>query len=254
MKKESNHTNLTSRELDFFVVEAYKTIRTNLQFAVATVDDNVIITTSYEPNAGKSLTTSNIAITMAQTGAHVLLIDADMRSAIQHKIFGVPNTDGLSRLLSGLSKPEDGIFRKNIRTNLDLLTAGPVPPNPSELLGSKNMGRLLDAMRKVYDYIFIDCPPVGIISDAMSIAMHARSFLFIVRQRQSRKDDVSHAMEGLKSIGAKILGVVVTDAEGNQGIFPGKYGKYGKYSDTAAGIRQYTGVAQNYPDDTSGTD
>ncbi|MBQ4297516.1 MAG: CpsD/CapB family tyrosine-protein kinase, partial [Clostridia bacterium] len=156
------------RTANFYITESYKTIRTNLQFALsATEDKKVTIVTSYEPNAGKSITTANVAITMAQTGAHVLLIDGDMRNASQHKIFSVTNTNGLSKLLSGLSKPDDTSFFRNVRANLDLLPAGPTPPNPSELLCSKNMKKLLDALREAYDYIFIDCPPVGVISDAL---------------------------------------------------------------------------------------
>ena len=214
---------------EFFISEAYKTIRTNLLFTLSASEDNVTLITSYEPNAGKSITTANIAITMAQTGARVLLIDADMRNASQHRVFNIPNTDGLSKLLSGISKPEDSIFRKDIRPNLDLLTAGPTPPNPSELLGSKNMGKLLDALRKVYDYIFIDCPPIGIVSDALSLLSHTKNVSMIVRQRQTRYDEVRRVAESITALNGKILGVIVTDVAEDTSLFAGKYGRYSRY-------------------------
>jgi len=261
-EKNTGYNNVVSEKaLGFFITEAYKTIRTNLQFAISASEDKVTFITSFEPNAGKSISSANIAITMAQTGARVLLIDADMRNASQHKIFNIQNTDGLSKLLSGLSKADGSVLRKNIRPNLDLLTAGPMPPNPSELLGSKTMKKLLDALRGVYDYIFIDCPPVGVVSDALSLLSYVHNVVLIVRQKQTRQDDIRHTMESIKSLDGKILGVVLTDVETDASPFSGKYGRYGRYgkygkygkygsysrygADAASGAQKYIDASVN---------
>ncbi len=229
----NNHPNKTAEEdrtANFYITESYKTIRTNLQFSLAAAEDKkVTAITSYEPNAGKSITTANMAITMAQTGAHVLLIDGDMRNASQHKIFGVTNTNGLSKLLSGLSRPDDTSFFRGVRPNLDLLPAGPTPPNPSELLCSKNMKKLLDALREAYDFIFVDCPPVGVISDTLSLLSNAPNVLIVVRQRQTRHDDIKRSIEKIRAVGGMLLGVVITDVSDSDSPFGGRYGRYGKY-------------------------
>lgn len=119
---------LTSKT-PFQIVEAYKAIRANLLFMLSTAAEKAVVVTSAEPSAGKSTTCSNLAITMAQTGAKVVIVDADMRKPVLHKIFRVSNNNGLSKLLSGLIKPEDCI-NKSIMPNLDLINAGPIPPNP----------------------------------------------------------------------------------------------------------------------------
>ena len=129
----------------FQIVEAYKTIRTNLLFALAPCDNKVVVISSAEPNAGKSTVSCNLAITMAQTGAKVLLIDADLRKPTQHKTFRVSKSNGLSRVLSGQIDVEECICREVAR-GLDLLPSGSLPPNPSELLSSDAMAELLDRL------------------------------------------------------------------------------------------------------------
>ena len=122
----------------FRVIETYKSIRTALMFTLSAGKDNVFLLTSAEPNSGKSVTSANLALSFAQAGLKTLLVDCDMRNASQQKIFAVENTSGLSNVISGM-KEFDSVVKKGIKDNLDLLTAGQVPPNPSELLGSDNM-------------------------------------------------------------------------------------------------------------------
>lgn len=229
-QKKNFQDSISERNNGFFITEAYKTIRTNLQFTIATSGDNVAMITSFEPNAGKSITAANISITTAQMGDKVLLIDADIRNASQHKVFGVHNKDGLTTLLSGLSKSEDAVLHKNIRPNLDLLTAGPMPPNLSELLCSKNMKALLEKYRGEYNYIFIDCPPIGVVSDALSLLNHTKNIALIVRQDQTRHSDIRHSISSIKALDGNLLGVIITDVANEGALFSGKYGRYNRYN------------------------
>ena len=135
--------NKLSQSVPFQIVEAYKHVRTSLLFSLAPVSQKSIVVSSAEPDTGKSTTCSNLAITMSQTGARVLLIDADMRKPVQHKIFQVNNTTGLSELLSGFTKLND-VIHVDVASKLDLITSGPIPPNPSELLGSESLIKLLE--------------------------------------------------------------------------------------------------------------
>ena len=134
----------------FAITEAYKIVRTNLLYSLASSKSKVVLMSSALPNEGKSTTCANLAITMAQTAARVLLIDADLRKCTQHKIFKLNNSKGLSRLLVGFDTLTDALHQE-VEPNLDIITAGPQPPNPSELLGSENMAVLLDKLKEHYD-------------------------------------------------------------------------------------------------------
>jgi capsular exopolysaccharide synthesis family protein len=213
-----------SKGLSFRVVEAYKTVRTNLQYTLSTSPDKFAIFTSYEPNAGKSITSANVAIALAQASNKVLLIDGDMRNASQNKIFKVPNTTGLSKLLSGFAKiTDDGMIYKEVAPGLDLITAGPIPPNPSELLSSKAMGQLLDALRDNYDYILVDCPPVGLVTDALALLTHIKNIATIARQRQTTYSDLKKMLEMITSLDGRIIGAVLTDVHDKEKVYGHSY-------------------------------
>ena len=200
----------SKRNIAFRVAEAYKTIRTNLLFTLANADSKVVVFSSAEPSAGKSTLCSNLSIVMAQTGAKVLLIDADMRKPVQHRNFRVSKTLGLSKILGNLNSIEDCIH-KNITENLDLISSGSIPPNPSELLGSKRMEELLATVEGQYDYVFIDSPPLGVVSDALVIAPKSAGVVMVARQKQTTYDELAECIEAVKQINANVLGVVVTD-------------------------------------------
>ena len=152
------------------IAEAYRSIRTNLQFAGAGKELKYISFTSATPGEGKSTTISNVAITMGQDGKKVLLIDCDMRKPVQHKIFGLRNI-GLSNIIA-MGKTFDEVVQKDVYHNLDVLACGPIPPNPSELLGSKRMQDLLDEVKDKYDYILLDMPPILAVTDAADADRH----------------------------------------------------------------------------------
>ena len=151
---------LTDKDIPFNVIESYKTIRANILFTAADSDKKIIAVSSSNPGEGKSTSAANLAVVLAQTGSKVLLIDADMRKPVQHKIFKVRNNEGLSTLIIKKSSVTNSV-KSNIINNLSLLTSGPIPPNPSELLASDNFKALMDKFSSQYDYIIIARKPVA---------------------------------------------------------------------------------------------
>lgn len=218
-----------SKRTVFQVMEAYKMIRTNLLFAMATTENRVVVFSSAEPSAGKSTLSANLAIVMAQTGARVLLLDADMRKPSQHRNFKKTRSMGLSKILGGLSTLDECVY-ENVKPNVDLITAGPTPPNPSELLGSVRMKELLEELQTRYDYIFIDMPPLCVVADALVVAPNAAGVVLVARHNQTMYEEFAEALEKVETSGAKLLGAVLTDMKigtGNYGRYG--YGRYGRY-------------------------
>lgn len=205
------HENKITSQTPFAVTEAYKVVRTNMQFALAAQEGKAVVISSPTPGDGKSTTAANISITLAQTSARILLIDADLRKPVQHKIFQVDNTHGLSRLLVGFETLGDCI-KRDVEPGIDLITSGPLPPNPSELLGSPNMTTLIQKMHAYYDYILIDSPPVNIVTDAILLAVKCAGIIIVARQNATTYDDLGKTIEFVKSSKSNILGVVITDA------------------------------------------
>ena len=152
----------------------------------------------------------NLGITTAQLGARVVIIDADMRKPSLHRYVRVSNAIGLSKCLCGLERLEDSIYL-NVFPNLDLITAGPIPPNPSELLGSERMVRLLDTLSETYDYIFVDTPPINVVADGLICIDHAAGAVLIARQKQTRYAELQKAVDSIRNIHGNLLGVIVTD-------------------------------------------
>ncbi|MDR1028196.1 MAG: CpsD/CapB family tyrosine-protein kinase [Clostridiales Family XIII bacterium] len=214
---------LLNNTQDFQIVEAYKNLRTNLTFSLSTSDSRIMVISSAEPSAGKSYTTANLAITIAQTGNRVLILDADLRKPTQHKLFDANNLIGLSRLLSGHTEVINKAVRKEVAQNVDLIPSGPIPPNPSELLGHARMKDLLETLTENYDYVLIDTPPVNVVSDSILLMKYAAGVLLAARQRQTTFDELREAIDKYHSVEAPILGVVVTDVKTNVRGYGGKY-------------------------------
>ena len=203
-------TGYSNRSVAFRVAEAYKMIRTNLLFTLANANSKIVVFSSAEPSAGKSTLSSNLAIVMAQTGAKVLLIDADMRKPVLHRNFRVSKTLGLSKILGNLNKVDECVHH-NVAPNLDLIPSGSIPPNPSELLGSDRMKQLLAQAEEQYDYIFVDSPPLGVVADVLVVAPQSAGVVLVARQKQTTYDELEKCVETIKQINATMLGVVVTD-------------------------------------------
>lgn len=223
---EKQYVKLTDKDVPFTIVESYKSIRTNITFALSTVDRKIFAVSSPNPCEGKSTTSANIAIALAQGGNKVLLIDADMRKAVQHKIFGLRNKKGLSSVISKMSKLEECI-QKNVMENLDVMTAGPVPPNPSELLASDSMGAILDKLNEEYSMILLDTPPINVVTDAMELAKNTSGIVTVLRYGKTTDDDVEEAIKKIEFAQMNMLGFIMNDVKIKHG---GYYSKY-KYKD-----------------------
>ena len=226
---EDGHAKLTDKDIPFFIVESYKSIRTNVTFALSTFEKKIFAVSSANPGDGKSTTSANIAIAMAQSGSKVLLIDADMRKSVQHKIFGIKNKKGLSSAVSKMSSLEDCI-QKNVMENLDVLTAGPIPPNPSELLGSEQMTVILNELSEKYAVIIIDTPPVNVVTDAMELAKNISGIIMVVRYAVTTDEDVAAAYKKIEFAQMNLLGFIVNSIKHkHHGGYYFKYKYSGKY-------------------------
>jgi len=191
----------------FAIVEAYKTIRTNLMFVISNSEKKRVIVSSSNIGEGKSTTAVNLAIAFAQLGSKVLLIDADMRRPSIYKKMKLPNTKGLSSLLVGFCGMDEAIATVN--PCLDVMPSGPIPPNPSELLGSEKMAEILDELNETYEYIFIDTPPVNVVSDCLVLAPITDGIVFIAQDLITTHDEVQRALSSIELAQAKLLGIVL---------------------------------------------
>jgi len=225
----SNSSNVLDQNARFNVREAYKTARTNIIFSLAgEPGSKKIIFTSSEPGEGKSTTSLNTAITFAQTGAKVILIDCDLRKPRLHRYMEVERKNGLSDLLIGLIDISTAIHHHE-SLNLDFIPAGQIPPNPVELLSSNAMEGLLNYLGDRYDYIFIDTPPVTTVSDACSMAQFVDGYIIIIRHNYTIHEFLEKTLQNLEFAEAKVLGFIMNDVKPMIGIGYSKYGNYGGY-------------------------
>lgn len=208
------------------VAEQFRTIRTNISFSVAGNKGKDIAITSANPSEGKSVFSVNLATTFAKQGEKTLFIDADLRRPTAHRTFNVSNSEGLSNLLIGTCSLDDAIKHTEI-DNLDVITCGPVPPNPAELLGDEAFKDLLNKLNEKYDRVFIDTPPVNAATDASLIATACFGVILIVPQGYADKNSVRNAIQQLNKVHAKILGFVMNRVSAkNTSSYGGYYGGY----------------------------
>ena len=245
---ENEQKYLLSHKSDFFLREAYKTMRTNVTFALTEEKPcSTIIVTSSMQSQGKSITATNLAISYAQQGKQVIIIDCDMRRPKLGRLIGVSNPVGLS---NALIQPElQAVAVQTVeKLGIDCILAGDIPPNPSELLGSGKMTRLLDSLREKYDMIILDTPPINMVTDAMVLAPKSDGVLFVVRANQSERGAVAHAVEQMEYAKAKILGFVLNGVDMENTAYGyskysykryHRYRKYGKYERGYGGYGGY---------------
>jgi len=207
--------------------EAYRVLRTAIQFSVVDKKNSTLLMTSGVPGEGKSTTAGNLAIVLAQAGNNVLLLDGDLRRPSQHEIFSLPNKRGVTSLLLKLNVDDSEIEVRNLVEDtvqptqvegLQIMTCGPVPPNPSELLGSTKMRRLLEILDKHYDFVILDSPPVLSVTDAAVLSALAGITLVVVRANISRKDEFKQVVERLEDVNANLAGAVLNSLKsGSEG-------------------------------------
>ena len=215
-------------ELDFKTNEAYKTLRTNISFAGD--DIHVIAMTSSVPNEGKSAVSFNLAKSLAEDGKKVLYIDADIRKSVTIARYGVDiETKGLTHYLSGQKDLQDVIYETNIK-NFSIIFTGQVAPNPAELLGNDRFKKMIVATKETYDYVLIDCPPLGSVIDAAIVAKECDGAIIVIETDNVSYKVVQRVKKQLEQSGCRILGAVLNKVEmGGKGY--GYYGKgyYGHY-------------------------
>lgn len=208
--------------------EAYRTLRTNLLYALVDEPPKVIVLTSPGPGEGKSTTCANLGVVLAQAGKNVLVVDCDFRKPVLHRMFGMRNLQGIVDVLVGTlglqevwKEPEEG---------LKVVPVGPLPPNPTELLGTQTFSKLLASVRERFDYVLIDAPPIGLVSDPTILAAQGDGVLLVVDAQNTRKGSVYRAMRSLEAVGTRVLGTVMNNV---------KVTKDGYYNDLYYGPSRY---------------
>ena len=191
--------------------EAYRSLRTNIQYSSFDKKYKTLVVTSANPGEGKTTVSSNLALVLSQGEKKILLIDCDMRKPSIHKRFRVTNTHGITDLLLG-KKSIDSVINK-FNNNLHIITSGKIPPNPAEMLDSKVMTKFLDAMKNEYDYIVIDTPPIQAAADAQILSTKTDGILVVVRAGETKKDIVIDSISKLKKVNANIIGTVLNGVE-----------------------------------------
>lgn len=221
---------LLNENTDFFIMEAYKTLRTNLIFSLASTEGSkVLIVTSSMQSEGKSTSSSNVAISFAQDGKKVLLVDCDLRKPKLNRLFDLTAEKGLSDVLVDHSHLSNAIIHTNYE-NLDLIISGTIPPNPSELLSSKSMKDLIARMREGYDLVVLDTPPLAMVTDALVLVPASDAVLLVVRADYCEANAVAFALDQLSRARARVLGFLLNAADikkTSYGYGRRRYSKYG---------------------------
>jgi polysaccharide biosynthesis transport protein len=209
------------------VAEAYRALRTNIEFASVDVRIRTLLVTSSIQGEGKTITASNLAVVFAQAGRHVLLVDADLRKPDVHAVFDLPNAHGLTTLLRSDEVSLDTIAHATEQENLRILTTGPLPPNPAELLGSQRMREIVDRLKGSADLLIFDSPPLQAVTDSAILSSFFDGTLLVIDADRSRRRVVRLSRESLARAGANVLGVVLNRLP--RGVYSSYYEQFGEY-------------------------
>ncbi|MEW9699938.1 CpsD/CapB family tyrosine-protein kinase [Paenibacillus sp. SI8] len=208
--KDRNSYLITNTNSGSPISEAYRALRTNITFSSIDTDLKKIVVTSSIQSEGKSTTIANLAVVYAQENKRVLIIDADLRKPSLHQYFVRSNRHGLTNILAQQLKPADAILETDI-PNVSLLTAGPNPPNPAELLSSSKMQQLLEQLSDEFDLILIDSPPTLAFTDAQILSAISDGVLFVIQHGKVKRQIAKKALLNLEHVKAKVLGIVLND-------------------------------------------
>ena len=227
-KKKKYQNKLLTSKTPFVVTEAYRRLRTNLMYTGNTDSCPIYVVTSSLPSEGKTLSCANLAIAYAEIGKRTLIIDLDMRKPSQQTAFGIKNQDGVSAFLAKITETPN--FIKTEYENLSLMVVGVRPPDPTQLLNSPRLPLLLNKAREQFDVIFLDVPPIGVISDASVIAKYVTGYVVVAEAGASDKKTLASTIKTIEKVDGNVLGFVLN------GINPKidsewlmKYGRKGKY-------------------------
>lgn len=218
-KKEQNNADYEIAALTrphSFITEEYRTLRTNIEFSMVDKKLKTLLITSSGANEGKTTTAINIAVIFASQGKKVLLVDADMRKPSLHNIFQVPNQKGLSTILTSERPNPAAVIYPLEHQQLFLMTSGIQPPNPSELLASKQMNMLMQYFKEHYDLVVFDLPPILPVTDAQVLASKVDGTIFVIRYNSAHLHDVLQAKEMLQRVQANVIGAVFNDKPRNK--------------------------------------
>ena len=218
------------KNLHFAATEAYKLLRTNLSFCLhpaASAKCAVVGVTSSIQGEGKSTTSINLAYMLAEDGKRVCIVEGDMRAPTFVSRLNLKSKAGLSHVLAGMNTVPNVASKTDLQENLSVITAGEMPPNPAELLGSERMVQLVDLLREMFDCVIIDLPPITVVADALAVSNVLDGMIVVVEDGVCTRRDLADAMQRLDVIREKILGFVVTRADSGKGRYGKKYGKYG---------------------------
>ncbi|HEX3026111.1 MAG TPA: CpsD/CapB family tyrosine-protein kinase [Clostridia bacterium] len=225
-RQEKKRANLILTQTGSFeFIEAFNALRTNLQFASLNRPLHKIVVTSSVIGEGKSTIAVNLAISLAEISYHVLLIDADLRRPNVHKLLGIDNVAGLTTAITE-ARPWEKCITKIDEDGLSVMTSGPIPPNPVELLVSDRFKQLISALGAAYDFIVIDSPPVSMITDAAVISVVSDGVLFVIRQDYTSFEAVKTAQKNLENVNANLIGCVLNSFKRKDHLM--KYGDYYK--------------------------
>lgn len=190
------------------IAEQFRSIRTSIELSLGENQNQVLVLTSSDQNSGKSLVSSNLALTFAQKGKKTLLIDADMRNSSIHKYFYIPVKSGLSSIINKKDRLEELICTTKYK-NLFVLPAGITPPNPADLLGSSYMEELILKLREEFDYIIIDTPPILAVADAIVLSVYSDGIILVVRSGVTKKQNAKKALRLLRQSSTPIVGSIL---------------------------------------------
>jgi len=193
------------------ISEAYRTLRTNLEFASLDKPLRTMVVTSAGPEEGKSTTLANLAVTLAQAEQKVILVDCDLRRPSQHEIFRVGNGVGLTSMVVDEEAFKNVPLQETPVPNLKLLPSGPLPPNPSELLGSRRMGEIIATLRERADLVLFDAPPIIAVTDAAVLASKVDGVLLVINAGTTKRDHAQRAKALLEKVNARLVGAVLNN-------------------------------------------
>ncbi|MED3660473.1 CpsD/CapB family tyrosine-protein kinase [Ureibacillus terrenus] len=206
-----------------FISEQFRTIRTNIKFSMPDKELKTIVITSAGAGEGKSTISANIAAVFSQEGKKVLLVDGDMRKPTAHYTFGLKNAIGLSSLLTRQCELGDAV-QETEYPGLFVITSGPIPPNPAELLASKQMEAMINSLKDEFDFVFFDAPPVLSVTDAQILSNRCDATILVVSSGETQKESIVKAKELLDMSKANIIGVVMNNAKMEKGYYYYYYG------------------------------